>query len=58
MGGTDLYQLIDDANAPGLFEQLGRKGIFVRRFTDRPRWLRIGLPGSPADFHRLEEALA
>ena len=58
VGGTDLYSLIDDPEAPGIFERLGGAGIFVRRFPVHPRWLRIGLPASESDFARLVEALS
>lgn len=58
VGGTELYRLVDHPKAPEFFERLGRAGIFVRRFPDHPNWLRIGLPGSAADFQRLEAALS
>ncbi len=43
-GGTPLFRLV---RAPGgLFERLGGRGIYVRRFADRPALLRFGLPGA------------
>lgn len=57
IGGTDLFRLVADADARGLFEQLARNGILVRPFTDQPQWLRFGLPGDDAAFARLEAAL-
>ena len=43
-GGTPLFRLV---RAPGgLFERLGGRGIYVRRFADRPALLRFGLPGT------------
>ncbi len=57
LGGTQLFRLASAANAPAIFSQLGRAGIFVRRFTDRPTWLRFGLPGSAAELQRVQAAL-
>ncbi|MDG4576220.1 MAG: threonine-phosphate decarboxylase CobD [Defluviicoccus sp.] len=57
IGGTDLFRLVTDADAHGLFEHLARNGILVRPFTDQPHWLRFGLPGDDAAFARLEAAL-
>jgi cobalamin biosynthetic protein CobC len=45
-------------DARGLFEHLGRTGIFARRFAEQPTWLRLGLPGAEADWQRLAAALA
>jgi len=58
LGGTDLFCLIEHTCASELFEHLARAAILVRRFDNRPTWLRIGLPGHEADFQRLEAALA
>lgn len=56
VGGTDLFRLVEDPAAPDLFEHLGHAGIFARHFTERPDWLRFGLP-SRLGFPRLEAAL-
>ena len=56
IGGTDLFRLIQDSEAPALFEHLGRGGIFVRHFPERPEWLRFGLPDE-AGFPRIAAAL-
>ncbi|MCR4269017.1 threonine-phosphate decarboxylase CobD [Nitratireductor sp. ZSWI3] len=56
-GGTGLFRFLRLADAPGLFEALGRRGILVRRFADRPDCLRIGLPDGMESLHRLEAAL-
>jgi len=56
-GGTPLYRLAERRSAQALYETLGRAGILVRRFPERPTLLRFGLPGSPAGWQRLEEAL-
>ncbi len=58
IGGTDLYRLLQSAHAPALFRQLGRAGIWVRRFADHPRWLRFGLPGNAKAAGRLQTVLA
>jgi cobalamin biosynthesis protein CobC len=58
IGGTPLFSLVRSADAAERFAQLGRAGIFVRRFEEHPDWLRFGLPGSEADWRRLEAALA
>jgi cobalamin biosynthetic protein CobC len=57
LGGTSLFCLVRVPDAPQLFDRLGRAGIFVRRFADKPEWLRFGLPGAEAEWQRLETAL-
>lgn len=58
VGGTDLFVLIEHPAAGNLWEHLARQGILVRKFAERPRWLRFGLPGRPVDWRRLARALA
>jgi cobalamin biosynthesis protein CobC len=58
LGGTPLFRLARHADVPGTVERLGRHGIHVRAFANHPDWLRFGLPGSDASFHRLAGALA
>jgi cobalamin biosynthetic protein CobC len=58
VGGTSLFRLTRSAAAPALFEKLGRAGILVRRFPDRPDWLRFGLPADAPAWRRLAAALA
>lgn len=55
--GTLLYRHVRTPRASAIFERLGRHGIFVRRFPDRPDELRFGLPASDADWRRLECAM-
>jgi cobalamin biosynthetic protein CobC len=43
--------------AQALWSALARQGILTRLFCE-PASLRLGLPGSPQDWHRLEQALA
>jgi cobalamin biosynthesis protein CobC len=57
VGGTLLYRLAVTADASDVFTRLGRAGIFVRRFAERPDWLRFGQPGGTTELHRLEAAL-
>ncbi|MBZ9985978.1 threonine-phosphate decarboxylase CobD [Mesorhizobium sp. BH1-1-5] len=57
-GGTSLFRYLSFAEASILFSALGESGVLVRHFGDRPQVLRIGLPGSEAEWQRLEGALA
>lgn len=56
-GGTASFRLCNVTDAPGLFAHLCGAGILVRPFADRPAQLRLGLPGTDADWARLEAAL-
>ena len=56
-GGTSLFTLVRDKRATALFGHLGQRGILVRIFDERPSDMRFGLPGSEAEWQRLEEAL-
>lgn len=57
LGGTANFRLCRAADAPGLFAHLCRAGILVRPFVDRPGQLRLGIPGTDADWARLDAAL-
>lgn len=57
VGGTDLFRLYDVADAAHWQHALAAERIWVRRFSYNPRWLRFGLPGTPADWARLAGAL-
>jgi cobalamin biosynthetic protein CobC len=57
IGGTDLFCLLESPDAPYLFGQFGRSGIWVRRFASNPRWLRFGLPADDGARERLRRAL-
>ena len=57
IGGTALFRLVQSESARDVFERLGKAGIFVRRFPDRPQWLRFGLPGPEQALARLKQAL-
>ncbi|WP_395450976.1 threonine-phosphate decarboxylase CobD [Aminobacter sp. UC22_36] len=56
-GGTSLFRHVDIPDAAGLFRALGREGILVRSFVDRPTQLRCGLPGHEVAWRRLDVAL-
>ncbi|KAA0590966.1 threonine-phosphate decarboxylase [Azospirillum oryzae] len=58
IGGTELFRLVEDPRAPALYRALGEAGLLVRRFEQRPDWLRFGLPGAAEDRQRLDVALA
>ena len=57
IGGTLLFRLARVADAATLAERLGRAGILVRVFPERPDWLRFGLPPDASAWHRLAAAL-
>lgn len=57
-GGTSLFRYLSFAEAQSLFSVLGEHGVLVRHFAERPGVLRVGLPGSEAEWQRLESALA
>ena len=57
-GGTSLFRHVTLPDASSLFRSLGEQGILLRSFADRPRALRIGLPGGEEQWLRLEAALA
>ena len=58
VGGTSLFRLVETDSAASLYEALGRRGILVRVFADRPNLVRFGLPGDDDSFDRLAAALA
>jgi cobalamin biosynthetic protein CobC len=57
-GGTRLFRLAAHPEARGWFGRLGRAGILVRVFDERPDELRFGLPGSDEAWTRLSAVLA
>jgi cobalamin biosynthesis protein CobC len=58
VGGTPLFRLAQHSDAAAIFDQLGRGGIWVRRFAERPEWLRFSIPRDDAQVIRLAAALA
>jgi cobalamin biosynthesis protein CobC len=57
IGGTHLFRLGESPSAAAVFQRLGHAGILVRRFAAQPAWLRVGLPGTPDAWQRLEAAI-
>ena len=55
-GGTALYRFIEGPS--DLFERLGRGGILIRRFAERPGLFRFGLPRDEAVWERLCASLS
>ncbi len=56
-GGTSLFQYVLHPDAEMLHQQLAGQGIFSRLFA-QPAALRLGLPGTEADWQRLQQALS
>ncbi|HEF5153331.1 TPA: threonine-phosphate decarboxylase, partial [Burkholderia multivorans] len=54
---TPLYSWTDDARAAALHAALATHGIWTRHFA-QPSSVRIGLPGSEAEWQRIGDALA
>lgn len=57
-GGTSLFRLYETTGATAAQERLAKHRIWSRVFPYSPTWLRLGLPGRPEDWNRLEAALA
>lgn len=64
VGGTALFRLYHTPDAGNAQAQLARHHIWSRRFAtsdhwpNSDHWLRLGLPGTEAEWHRLAAALA
>ncbi len=56
LGGTHLFRLAATRSAAGVAERLGRAGVLVRAFPDRPTWLRFGIPAGAPAWSRLTSA--
>ncbi|WP_026380223.1 aminotransferase class I/II-fold pyridoxal phosphate-dependent enzyme [Afifella pfennigii] len=57
-GHCPLFTLLRHPGATVLHRRLAQKGIWTRRFEERPDSLRLGLPADAAGLARLEEALS
>jgi len=55
-GGCGLFQWVITAQAEAIHQQLAKRGILTRLFT-QPISLRFGLPGCEAEWQRLETTL-
>ena len=58
LGGTALFRLAAVPDGARWFDALARAGILTRPFTERPDWLRFGLPAGAQAWDRLADALA
>lgn len=57
IGGTALFRLYETPDALAAQEKLARGQIWSRVFGQKATWLRLGLPGSEAEWARLAEVL-
>lgn len=58
VGGTPLFRLYDTGDATATQARLAAALIWSRIFSERPGWLRLGLPGDETEWARLAKALA
>jgi cobalamin biosynthetic protein CobC len=58
VGGTPLFRLYATTDALAAQDRLAGAQIWSRVFAEQPTWLRLGLPGSEAEWTRLAEALS
>jgi cobalamin biosynthetic protein CobC len=58
IGENPLFVFAGHENAYGVFRELASRHVLVRPFPELPGKLRFGLPGTEADFQRLERELA
>ena len=58
IGGASLFRLYQTPDALAAQEMLARSHVWSRVFAQQPTWLRLGLPGSEAEWTRLGELLA
>ncbi|MCO8146683.1 threonine-phosphate decarboxylase CobD [Rhodovulum tesquicola] len=58
IGGSALFRLYDTPDATAAQARLARARIWSRIFPWSARWLRLGLPGTPAEWARLGDGLA
>lgn len=58
VGGTPLFRTYDTGDGARVQGRLARARIWTRVFPYAPSWVRLGLPGEPAHWARLETALA
>ncbi|MCE7998287.1 MAG: threonine-phosphate decarboxylase [Rhodobiaceae bacterium] len=57
VGRTSLFALLKVEDGARVAGHLAAHGIFVRTFPNMPNYLRLGLPGEPWAWDRLETAL-
>lgn len=56
VGGTALYRTYLTPDAQAAQADLARRRVWTRRFADRPRWLRLGIPADDREFERLSSS--
>lgn len=56
VGGTCLFRLYETQDAPQAQAKLARQHIWSRIFPYSARWIRLGMPGSEAEWAQLEAA--
>ncbi|MGQ3048675.1 MAG: threonine-phosphate decarboxylase [Niveispirillum sp.] len=57
LGHTDLYALLREPEGRDLFLGMGRAGLLIRAFPDRPGLFRLGLPPDSVAFDRVASVL-
>ena len=57
LGGTDLFRLYEVKNATKIQNTLAKKFIWTRIFPYSRNWLRLGIPGTEAQWAKLLNAL-
>lgn len=58
VGGTDLFRTYDTPDAAAIQTQLAQHRVWSRIFPYSERWIRLGLPGTDADWAQVEHAMA
>lgn len=58
VGGTALFHTFETGDAAAVQERLAHAQIWSRIFPYAPGWVRLGLPGDPEDWKRLEQVLS
>ncbi|MEL7109486.1 MAG: threonine-phosphate decarboxylase CobD [Pseudomonadota bacterium] len=58
VGGTSLFRYLDIDNAHAVWQHLAEHGLYVRRFAQSPKHLRVGLPANDAEAERLQRAFS
>jgi cobalamin biosynthetic protein CobC len=58
VGATALFVTVETGDARAAQARLARSRIWTRAFPYSAGWLRLGLPGSPEEWGRLEAALS
>lgn len=57
VGGTHLFRLYETGDAQAAQDHLARAQIWTRRFPYSSGWLRMGIPGSHAEWDRVMTAM-